>query len=157
MSARYSQIAADIKSHLMAIPGSGVIHTYERQSTDIKKFLSLFQSPDTNKICGWEISRRSVTEHRRGVFFRHHQMVLTGYMGLQDADASSEQFQNLVDDVCDRFRNALSATGSNWDYRDGDNPENSPAQVEQIGDRMFGSVLCHVAVIAISVTERIAG
>lgn len=155
MSVRYTELAADIKSHLNTVPDSGVVHTYERQSADVKKFLSLFQDPATNKILGWEISRRAVLEHERGAYFRHHQMVLTGYMGLQDAEASSATFQDLVDSVCDKFRAAEPITGAIWHYRDGDNPDNSPVQVEQINDRMFGNVLCHCALIAISITERI--
>lgn len=155
MSARYTDLAADIKTHLDAIPSAGVVHTYERQSTDIKKFLALFQNPATGKILGWEITRRAVPEHQRGAYFRHHQMVLTGYMGLQDAEASSATFQDLVDTICDTFRTAEPLSNASWYYRDGDNPDNSPVQVEQVNDRMFGSVLCHCAVIAIYITERI--
>lgn len=156
MSARYTELAADIKAHLNTVPGSGVVHTYERQSNDIKKFLALFQDPSSGKILGWEITRRAVTEHQQGAYFRHHKMVLTGYMGLQDAEASSATFQDLVDVICDEFRTADPISGTvMWHYRDGDNPDNSPVQVEQINDRMFGNVLCHCAVIAISITERI--
>lgn len=155
MSVRYTNLAADIKAHLTAVPDSGVVHTYERQSADVKKFLTLFQNPATNKILGWEITRRAVPEHQRGAYFRHHQMVVTGYMGLQDAEASSAIFQDLVDAICDEFRTAEPITGASWHYRDGDNPDNSPVQVEQISDRMIGNVLCHCAVIAISITERI--
>lgn len=156
MTARYTDLAADIKEHLNAVANSGIVHTYERQSTDIKKFLALFQNPATGKILGWEITRRAVTEHEQGAIFRHHKMVLTGYMGLQDAEVSSSLFQNLVDAICDEFRTAEPITGGvMWQYRDGDNPDNSPVQVEQINDRMLGNVLCHCAVIAISITERI--
>lgn len=155
MNARYTDLAADIKAHLNTVPDSGVVHTYERQSADIKKFLALFQNPTTGKILGWEITRRAVTEHQRGAYFRHHNMVITGYMGLQDAEASSALFQDLVDDICDKFRTAEPLTGTGWRYGDGNNSADSPVQVEQINDRMFGNVLCHCAVIAISITERI--
>lgn len=154
MSARYSTIAADTKTKLESIPGSGIIHAYERQAVDLAKFITLFKDA-TGKICGWEITRRAVTEHQRGAIFRHHQMVLHGYMGLQDAAASAVTFQDLCDTICDAFRSAEPPPASTWEYRNGDEPDKTPPQIELITDRMFGPVLCHHAVITISVTERI--
>lgn len=154
MSIRFSVIAADIKAKLETVPGTGIIHDYERQAADLKKFIELFKAPD-GKICGWEITRRAVPEHQRGAVARHHQMIITGYMGLQDAAASSRVFQNLCDDICDLFRNAAPPAGATWEYRNGDEPAKTPPQIELINDRMFSNVLCHHAVISISVTERI--
>jgi hypothetical protein len=74
-------------------------------------------------------------------------------MGLQDDAATDKTFQVLIDAVCDELRAA--ANGATWYYMDGDNPENAPAQVEVIEPRIFGSVLCHCAQIALAVTERI--
>lgn len=156
MSARYTELAADIKDRLTPINGIGFLHTYERQSTNIKKFLELFTDQATGIMTGGEITRRAVPEHQRGAYFRHHQMVLKYYMGLQDEAGSSELFQDRIDDICDVFRAAgqEAATGS-WYYGNGDEADKSAVQVEQINDRMFGNVLCHCAVIAINITERI--
>lgn len=154
MSVRFSIIAADIKTKLETVPGTGIIHDYERQAADLKKFIELFKAPD-GKICGWEITRRAVPEHQRGAVMAHHQMLLHGYMGLQDAAATGRVFQDLCDDIRDKFRAADSPAGATWEYRNGDEPEKTPVQVELINDRMFSNVLCHHAVISISVTERI--
>lgn len=154
MSIRYSAIASDIKAKLITVPGTGIIHTYERQVAQMAKFIELFKDP-AGKICGWEITRRAVQEHQRGAVARHHQMVIHGYMGLQDATASSIVFQDLCDEICDLFRTATPPPGSTWEYRNGDEPDKTPPQIELINDRMFGPVLCHHAVISISVTERI--
>lgn len=148
----YLSIVADIKTRLEALD-AGRVHDYERQSADPAKFIGLFRH--ANRILGWEISRRAVAEHVAGVHFRHHQMVLRGYMGLEDAAATSKQFQVLIERVCAAFRTNTTPPGVPWQYRNGDVPQNAPAQVEVIDDRMFGAVLCHHAQIALSVTERI--
>ncbi|HIJ95786.1 MAG TPA: hypothetical protein HPP94_08645 [Desulfuromonadales bacterium] len=155
MTIRYSNIAADIKTRLEAVPGSGIIHIYERQAVDLAKFIGLFKD-GSGRILGWEITRKSVMEHQQGIVFRHHAMMLHGYMGLQDAAASGVLFQDLCDTICDAFRTAEPLSGSSWMYRNGDDPDKTPAQIELIDDRMFGSVLCHHALISLSVTERIA-
>lgn len=148
----YLAIVADIKATLSAIPGVGMVHDYERWSADWDKFLGFFKD-STGKILGWEITRRSASEHQAGAYFRHHQFVLKGYMGLADAKGTGKTFQSLCEEVCAAFRNP--ASGASWDYRNGDSPDNSAAQIESINDRMFGNVLCHCAEITLSVTERI--
>lgn len=154
MSIRYSAIAADIKAKLESIPGTGIIHSYERQVVDMAKFIALFKDA-TGKICGWEITRKAVPEHFRGVVNRNHQMIIQGYMGLQDQAASAVTFQDMCDDICDLFRAADAPDGATYQYRNSEEPDKTPPQIELINDRMFGNVLCHHAVISISITERI--
>jgi hypothetical protein len=149
----YRDLLADIVPKLKAVPGTGIVHDYERQAADLGKFIALFKDPASGQIRGWEITRRAVPEHRRGATFRHHQFRLNGYLGLRDADATSIELQELADAVCAAFRTA--GPGPTWVYGNGDDPEASPCQVERIDDRMFGGVLCHCAEIALSVTERI--
>ena len=154
MSVRYSTLAAAIKAKLEAIAGTGIIHTYERNAVDMAKFIALFKDA-SGRICGWEITRRAVPEQYAGAILRVHQMVLNGYMGLQDANASSITFQDLADAICDEFRNAEAPNGATWQYCDGQNPANTAAQIELLDDRQFGSILCHHATISITITERI--
>lgn len=154
----YADILADIVAKLEAVPGVGLVHDYERQAVDLAKFIALFKHEPSGQIRGWEVTRRAVPEHRRGAIFRHHRFVLNGYLGLKDADATSKAMQELADAVCDAFREAVPADpAAPWLYQNGDEPEESPCQVERIEDRMFGGVLCHCAEIALSVTERIVG
>lgn len=154
MTVRYSTIAADIKTKLEGISGTGIIHAYERQTVAQGKFIDLFKD-STGKICGWEITRRAAPETYTGPTNRHHQLLLHGYQGLQDAAASASAFQDLCDDICDLFRDANAPTGATWQYRNGLEPGKTPVQLELIDDRMFGNVLCHHAVISITITERI--
>lgn len=154
MSVRYSDLAEDIKTKLTAVAGTGIIHTYERQTASPAKFIELFTS--SGKVCGWEITRSGVTEHKRGANFRHHRFQLKGYLGLQDAGATAVTFQDLVDAICDKLRHAdPEAAGASWYYKNGDDDTAAAAQVLIINDRMFGNVLCHCAEISLSITERI--
>lgn len=154
MASRYLAIRDDIKTLLTAVAGIGAIHGYSRWVKDQAKYLELFKHG--NGIHAWEITRRAVSEHKAGAFFRHHEFVLHGYFGNLDAEASEEVFQTLLEDICEKFRVADPADpAASWDYRNGDEPDASPAQVELIDHRIFGNVLCHHAQIAISVTERI--
>lgn len=156
MASKYLAIVSDIKSNLEAVPGAGIVHRYERQSADLGKFIALFRDPATGKFLGGEITRRAVTERQAGSVFRIHQFVLRWYRSLEDAAGSSEQFQVLIDDICERFRDRSSPDGATWEYRDADNSNNTPIQAEIINDRMFGAVLCHCAELVLTVTERIA-
>jgi len=151
----YEAIVADIKAKLTEITDIGIVHDYERWIVDAKKFLDEFKDQTSGRILGWEITRKSVSEHQAGAFFGHNLMAVHGYMGLNDAAATGKLFQVVVNKVRAKFRKAEPADpNAPWDYRDGDNPQNSPVQVPLIDERMFGNNLCHHAEIHISVTER---
>lgn len=152
----YLNILAEIKAKLEAIADIGKVQDYYRWNSDEAAFIALFTHNlpgGESQIRGWEITRESVTEHKKGAFFRHHRFKLTGYMSLRDADATDKTFQTLVEDVCAAFRNSEGA--GSWYYSDGDAPENSAAQVGTVSVRAFANLLCHYAEINLSVTERI--
>lgn len=156
MASNYLAIIADIKAKLSALPNIGQVHDYYRWNKESAAFLSLFAytaSGGSQQIRGWEFTRSAAPEHKRGAFFKHHRFKITGFMSLKDSDATDKTFQQLVDNICETFR--VTASGAAWDYRDGDNAENSAAQADVIEVRTFGSVLCHYAEINLSVTERI--
>jgi hypothetical protein len=158
MASYYLAIIADIKAKLESIQNIGKVHDYYRWNTDASRFLTLFAytpSGADKQIRGWEFTRTSAPEHKEGAFFRHHRFKLEGYMTLKDDKASDKTFQQLVDNVCEKFRVAASAPTDTWYYLDGDNPNNSPVQVETIEVRTFGGALCHYAEVTLSVTERI--
>jgi len=154
--AEYTDITGDIKAKLLEIPNIGMIYDYERQIIDWGTFIGLFKSP-SGKILGWEITRGPISEKwLTAKYYATNRMVVRGYMGLQDASQSSVAFQQLINLVRAKFRNAQPADpGATWNYQDGDNPNNSPVQVPVISDRMFGAVLCHYVEIHIAVQEGI--
>lgn len=153
MSVKYSAISADIKAQLETIPGTGIVHQYERQSSNLAKFLELFKAPD-GKILGWEITRKAVPAQYAGVINRHHQMIIQGYRAYHEESNSSIEFQDLCDDISDHFCSAAPLSGT-WEYTNTLEPEKTPSQILLINDRMFGGVLCHCGIITISVNDRI--
>jgi hypothetical protein len=154
--AEYTDITGDIKAKLEEIPGIGMVYEYERAIVELGKFIQCFQDP-TGKILGWEMARTQVSEKwLTGVYYANNRMVLRGYMGLQDALATSVTFQQLINTVRAKFRTAQFADPMlGLTYADYDSPDNSPVQVGMISDRMFGAVLCHYVEVHIAVQERI--
>lgn len=153
MANNYLAIRDDIKNRLTAVPNCGKVHGYSRLALNPAKYLEHFLDRPSGRIKGWEITRAGASEHIAGAVFRHHRFVLRGFLGFQDESASDEIFQQLIEEVCAAFRTA--APGAAWLFRDGDNDEAGPAQVQLIEERMFGQVLCHYCEIQLSVTERI--
>ncbi len=153
MANRYLSILADVKTNLDSVIDIGKTYDYERWLKDWTKFINLFKSENHGQIRGWEITRAAAPEHQAGAFFRHHKFVIRGYMAIKDSDATDKTFQELVEEVCAKFRTA--ADGTAWFYGDGDQSGDAPAQVETIEARTFGGVLCHYAEIKLTVTERI--
>jgi hypothetical protein len=156
MASKYLLILADVKTRLESITDIGIVHDYERFTKNWQEFLALFAYTPTGgsqQIRGWEITRRSVHEHKRGAYFRHHVFVIRGYMSLKDSEETDKTFQILVDTICETFRTLGEI--NTWYYRDGDNPENSPCQVDVIEPRTFGAILCHYSEITLSITEHI--
>jgi len=75
--------------------------------------------------------------------------VISGYVGLQDANASEETFQDLVDDIVNALesRKRLGlGTSAPIHVR--------PPQVPVIDHAWFGPLLCHHCDIQLRVLER---
>ncbi|MCF6265233.1 MAG: hypothetical protein L3J57_01655 [Desulfuromusa sp.] len=153
MASNYLEIRNHIKTILTTL-GCGKVHGYARLILDWSKYIKAFQDVD-GKIRGWEISRKTIREHQDGAFFRYSLFILRGHLGVQDAVASDEEWQVLIDDVCEAFRQPTPPANAIWWYGNGDNPKESPAQVVDNDPRVFGNVLCHYAEIHLTVTERI--
>ncbi len=155
----YSSILSDIKTKMEAVTDIGKVYDYYRWNNNPSTFISLFAytpSGGGKHIRGWEITRVQVPEHKAGAYFRHHKFKIAGYLALKDVDATDKTFQVLIDKICEKFRTADPPSGATWYYMNGDNPGDSPCQVDIIEARMFGDVLCHYAEISLSITERIS-
>lgn len=101
-----------------------------------------------DKFNGWHITRRATPENWGDLptVKRHHSFEIAGIYALNDADASEKTFQNLVEQVMNLFR---------FDFELGGHCLMAgPLNLETLEARMFGAVLCHVAVIKLPVQER---
>ena len=158
MANKYLEIVTAIKDRMETVIDVGIVHPYYRWNNDYTKFLKLFAYTPINKpqqIRGWDITRISGSEHKRGVYYRHHKFRLSGYMSLQDISQTDIEFQGLIEEVCNVFRNIEDQGGATWYYMDGDDESKSSPQVLGIRPKMFGNVLCHTTEIILTVTERI--
>jgi hypothetical protein len=97
------------------------VHTRRRFWRDSAKFASLFkrQSPDLlpGRINGWLLYRGSTRPEEaeeRWRFYSLHRIVLDGYMGVNDADGSSDQaaFVTQIEAIRDGLRLSTAVFGN---------------------------------------------
>ncbi len=168
-NSNYKEIGDAIAAEVSAVTNVGRLHKYQRWAPDLGRYIEHFKwdAPDgKDQIRGWLLTRESAREELgsfassapggfvpAGINRRVHTFLLFGLMSLQDKTASETTFQDLIEDVCDRFRtnSALTLGGAVASLE-----RITPPQVDRIDLRVFGSVLCHTAEIRIQAIERIA-
>lgn len=135
------------------VSGRGIVHSYERWAAEWGAFLDLFKTVvnDKQQVRGWEVAYRGFNAIRDPQFtrltLREHQFIVQGYMSLNDGDITEKTFAALAEDMCDAID--ADTVIHSTPYRDA-----SPAGLIRLEPRTFGSVLCHFAQIAVTVTEE---
>lgn len=141
-------IRAAIRAKLEAVADIGRVHDYERFAKEPAPFLALYKDPRDGRLRGWWFDRVSTRELDRdtGTVRRIHTWRITGYLGLEDADATGKSLQDLVEAITDAFRSDRTLGGTVLDLRDM-TVEDAPAgvQVDAIDTVMLAGVLCHRA------------
>lgn len=101
-----SDIRAEIKAVLEAVPEIGIVHEYERWLADEKRMKELCYDEALQAIRFWELTREATpsTDHDDRSEARAHQIVARGYMPLKDADASELFWQAKAEEVCAALR-----------------------------------------------------
>lgn len=141
-------IRAAIKAKLESVTGIGRVHDYERFAKDTAQFLALYKDATDGRLRGWWFDRTSTREIDRdiGSVRRIHTWRLTGFLALDDADATAKALQTLVESIGAAFRTDRSLGGAVLDVRDmtvDDAP--SGIQVDGIEAVLLAGVLCHRA------------
>jgi hypothetical protein len=133
------------------VPEIGRVYDFPLTFTTWDDFVAHWKD-STGKILGFEISRASAkdTYDDPDESTWTHQFLVKGYMGVNNAGASDNVFQALLDAVCGRFRfdHYLSGCAGQITFV-------TPMQIIRSEERIFGSVLCHYAELTISVSELI--
>ena len=96
----------------------------------------------------WFLTREATEAEDLGprLTVRKHTIALHGYAGVNDAAASEQSFQGLIESV-------VAALGS--DRKLGQSARHSgPAQVRAVDYRILNGVLCHHAELALLVEEK---
>ncbi|MCX5888063.1 MAG: hypothetical protein NTY36_01260 [Deltaproteobacteria bacterium] len=138
----YATIRDYLKDRLLTLPGLGVVHTYDRWAALVKLYVA------NDKFNGWHITRKATQEDRAAepVVDRDHTYEIVGIYALNDAAASEKAFQELVEQVMALLR---------FDFDLGGHCQLAgPLKLRTLEPRMFGSVLCHVAVLELPAQER---
>ncbi len=153
--ATVAQIRAAIKAKLQGVAGIGQVHDYERYSKTEKEMQDSYRtevSAGVFRILGWNFYRLATPERDLdlGEVRRLHTWKITGYMSLDDADASGKLIDDLVELIATAFRNDRTLGGLVIDLKNMDNEfGESGVQVEAIEPVMFAGVLCHRAQLAL--------
>ena len=136
------QIRDAIAATMNTVAGIGIVHTYERYAKETADFKTLFVTAGALK--GWTI-RRTVRREISPVRGRNNIeniWAIRGFMGFDDANASEEAFDALIEDVADAFRADETLGGLVAStVVDG----LAGIQLDESAPVMFAGVLCHSA------------
>ncbi|MCY4383923.1 MAG: hypothetical protein OXE44_12310 [Nitrospinae bacterium] len=172
-NSRYREIGDAILAEISNVAGAGRVHSYQRWSADLGKYLDHFrwQTGDgLAQIRGWVLTRERAGEEAAsvgsnaaggftpaGISRRTHTFLLFGIMSAEDAVGSEVVFQELLEEICDRFRDdrTLRLLDESGSPRVRSLERLQPPQVDLIELRTFGNVLCHYAEIRLRAIERI--
>lgn len=170
---RYREIGDAILAEVSKTAGAGRVHAYQRWSADLGKYLDLFRweaDDGVGRIRGWALTRERAREEAAsigsrdpggfvpaGVSRRIHTFLLFGIMGAEDAAGSELTFQDVIEEICDRFRDnrVLRLLDGSGAPRVRSLERLRPPQVDLIELRAFGGALCHYAEIRLEAIERI--
>jgi hypothetical protein len=137
--APYKDRVNEVAAIVAAVDGSGLVHSYTRNTPDWGKFLRYFLASD-GRISGWQITRRSAATATQRWEEVYH---LVKVLAIHDDGASDLIFQQNLDDVAREFVQGRDLSFGS--VADG-------FRITGIEERMFGSVVCHVAECEITVS-----
>jgi hypothetical protein len=153
--ATVAQIRAAILAKLQAVANIGKVHDYERFAAREADMQALYKDATDGRIRGWNFYRTATAERDLdlGEVRRLHEWRFSGFLSLDDADATGKSFDDLVEAIATAFRTDRTLGGLVIDVKDMDN-ETGPSgiQIESIEPVMFAGVLCHRAQLSL-VTE----
>jgi len=143
-----STVRAQVKIVIEAVSGIGQVLDYERYSKEWSTYTTLFKSGD--HINFTQIQRPSFERIVHGSDSCErvtHNFLLRGAYSLDDENASEKVFQDLVEGICQAFRDipTLNDVAEVVKY----------PIIGRIYNGMFGNVLCHICEIEVSIRERI--
>ena len=149
-------VRTEMKTIIEAVSGIGKVHDYERYTHDWKKYEQLFTKAD--KVNTWQIERPTFSRYvhgsqgpTAGVERVIHDFIIRGFYALSDELASEKTFQDIVEAVCQAFRNKPTLNDKAEMIKiSSDSPVTG-----RIFKDYLGAVLCHIVEISISIQEKI--
>lgn len=149
-----AQIRTALQLMVASVPEVGQVYDRERYVRDEGKFRALFIYQPTSgdpQVRGWWLRRVKTQEYSANNqrVINVHSWVIRGYMALNDVAGSELIFDDLVEQIRDRYRADPTLGGvcqlgplQGADGSDG-------IQLDEIGPVSFCGVLCHSAALSL--------
>lgn len=140
---------AAIVATMQTVTGLGQVHAYERFAKQDAAFRDLYKSGD--RILGWHV-RRVSTRETSAVMGRYHGQIgwrIRGFMSIDDAAASEQAFDALIETLRDAVRADESLGGVVDSTLDPDSGQVG-LQLDDSGPVMFAGVLCHGCTLSLT-------
>lgn len=146
------QIRDKIKAIIVAVPNSGSVQAYERYTQQQSKLAEFYKDATSGRILGWNINRYATREAYIdiGRWVLDHDWKIRGFMSLDDADATQETFDTLIEAIRDVFRADPSLGDLVFSTVIEEKNHQAGVQVEEVAPVLFAGVLCHSARLALT-------
>lgn len=139
-----ASLRQSIKDILDAVPGTGIVHDYERFTMNQRGYLEFFRDKKTGKFFGWEITRSGFKSDKAGQRNRvTHRFVLKGYFAIDDDKGSEKLFNAIIELI--RQKLLITDIPGAEGY--------ALPQSPHIKALTIGGVLCHFCEITLDVAE----
>lgn len=146
------QIRDKIAAMMNSVDGVGKVHTYQRYTRQNSGLVDLYKDAASGRLLGWNVSKTATREAYIdiGRWVLDHDWKIRGFMALDDADATEETFDTLIESIRDVFR--ADPTMGDLIFNTVIEEKNNQAgmQVEEAGPVLFAGVLCHSARIGLT-------
>jgi hypothetical protein len=147
-----SEIKSEIKTIMNSVDDVYNVYTERNYIKEPNSFLNLFQAENIlgdKFITAWFIRRISTMEKDFSTRenLREHTLILSGYLGIDENNNSSRNFETIIENICLAFREK--------DNLNNKCIKSTPVQVEKIEEKYLGSIFCHYAELKIICSELI--
>jgi hypothetical protein len=138
-------ILNEVKGIMGGVANVGNVYAYRRAVQTEKDFSDLYIS--SGKVRAWDITRESTASVDRtvGATEEKHLVVVRGYLGVSDKDATEQTFQDLIEAVRAALRLVRNLNGKVLDT--------TPMQARIVTAAMIGGVLCHYCELTFEAIE----
>lgn len=145
-------VRSAIVTRLSSVADIGVVHAYERYANDLARMKALYWSASHNAVRGWYVRRPATAEtgNVQGRTVEQIRWRIVGLMALDDAAASEQTFDELIEAVRDAFAADETLGGTVDQCTNPDGEGESCIQLDDSGPVMFGGVLCHACRLSLT-------
>jgi len=140
-----STVRDAIVAKLNAVPGIGKVNAYQRYADEMRDLEAMYVADGV--LLGWFVSRVGVVEltAKNRMTIEKNKWLISGFMAINDANASELVFDDLLDLVRDAFRTEqLEEAPGRIIYRD-DIGKQTGIAIDDVVPALFAGVLCHFA------------